>query len=247
MRPPTSFERADGPIRLEVVSKPDGGSRLLAHLPEGDRRRYEAAVAAVTPRVERALGVGVLANRARTSGPRLELEPWRLARRRYERGLRAATNGPGRAAFVGDVRDCYRSIRPATVDRALVAMGETPDRIERLTALLRSFEARGARGLPIGPAPSAVLANAVLAPVDAALVESGDGPAYRWVDDVVVLTADVARARRVAHAFRRALSVLGLSANESKCRITDDPFVLVAAASTTSISCTPRRGMMRAP
>ena len=227
-RPPRSIERRDDAIRLEVVPKSCGGSRTLIHLGDHDRRRYDAAVASVTPSVERALTSGAVANRAHATPLGLELEPWRLARLRYVRSLRAAARGPSRAAFVGDVRDCYGSITPATVVRALHVAGASPRHIERVAALLHDFELRGVRGLPIGPHPSAVLANAVLAQVDDALAWASDGPAYRWVDDVVVFTQDAASCREVAAVFDRALGALGLSANAQKCRIIDDPHAVLA-------------------
>lgn len=245
-RPLRSMERPDDPVRIEVISKPGGGSRTLAHLGERDRRRYDAVVAAVTPEVERALTAGVVANRARVTDERLELEPWTLARRRFVRSLSAATKGPSRAAFVGDVHDCYGSITPATVERALHMLGVAPGPIERLATLLRNFESRGVRGLPIGPYPSAVLANAVLAPVDDALSESASGPIFRWVDDVVVFAHGSSAARRTWHCFDRALGALGLSANDAKCHLVDDPIAVLAGAAKTCISSTSRRGMMRA-
>ncbi len=183
------------------------------------------------PSIERALTRGAVANRARLAPSGIELEPWRLARRRYMRSLRAASKGPSRAAFVGDVRDCYGSITPAIVERALYGAGVSSGQVERVAALLHGFELRGVRGLPIGPPPSAVLANAVLAPVDDALLEAADGPAYRWVDDVVVFTRNAAASRRSAAVFDMALEALGLSANTQKCAIVDDRSVLLTKAS----------------
>ena len=248
-RPPRSIERprADDPIRVELVSKPGGGSRTLTHLGERDRRRYDEVVAAVTPEAEHALTPGVVANRARMNGERLELEPWRLARGRFIRSLSAAMRGPSRAAFVGDVHDCYGCITPATVERVLQRLGVAPSRIERLATLLRSFESRGVRGLPIGPYPSAVLANVVLAPVDDALREAAVGPILRWVDDVVAFTPDIVAAHRTAAAFDRALNALGLSVNDAKCHLVDDPVGVLPGGSKTSLSSPPRHGMMRAP
>lgn len=246
-RPPRSNGRPDDPIRMELVSKPGGGSRTLTHLGERDRRRYDALVAAVTPQAQRALTTGVVANRARVRGERLELEPWRLARGRYMRSLSAAMRGPSRAAFVGDVQDCYGCITPATVERVLHRLGVAPGRIEHLATLLRSFESRGVRGLPIGPYPSAVLANVVLAPVDDALSEAAVGPTFRWVDDIVAFTPDIAAAHRTAAAFDRALGALGLSVNDAKSHLVDDPLGVLAGGSKTSISLAPRHGMMRPP
>lgn len=226
-------------IRFDTIDKRDGGRRVIVHLGERDRLRYAAAVAAVTPVIEGSLSDGVVANRARVMQGRLELEPWTLASRRYRGALRAASRGPSRAAFVGDVRDCYGSISPATVSSALHVMGARRDRVEDLAGILASFEARGVRGLPVGPDPSAVLANAVLAPVDTAVREVAGFAAMRWVDDVVVFTRDVARARRAASAFHRAVRAVGLEANDSKCRVIDEPDAVIGAGWAAS----PARGV----
>ncbi|HEX7247119.1 MAG TPA: RNA-directed DNA polymerase [Actinomycetota bacterium] len=221
-------------MRLETIAKPGGGSRVIVHLGERDRQRYEEAVASVTPSIERSLSDGVVANRAWVAGGRLEIEPWTRARRRYLRTVRAASRGPYRAAFFGDVRDCYGSITPAVVSRALERLGARPERIEDLATILRGFEASGIAGLPVGPHPSAVLANAVLAPIDAALHRIAGPVAIRWVDDVLVFTNDVDRARRAATAFEGALRASGLAANDEKCRVIDEPAGVLGAGSATS-------------
>lgn len=239
-RPLRSIEPVgSGHIRVDSIARHDGGHRVIVHLGEPDRLRYAAAVAAVTPVIEGSLSDGVVANRAKARQDGLELEPWTFARRRYRAALRAASRGSSRAAFVGDVRDCYGSIGPAAVSSALHLMGVGRDRIDELVEILGSFEARGVRGLPIGPDPSAVLANAVLAPVDAALREVAGFAAMRWVDDVVVFTRDVARARRAAAVFRRAVRAIGLEANDSKCRVVDEPQAVIGAGGAVS----PARGV----
>ena len=235
------------PIRFETLAKRGGGSRTLVHLGMTDGRRYEHAVADVIPSIERSLRSGVAANRARVTGGRLELEPFTLARRRYLRSLRAAAGGAARAAFVGDVRDCYGSITPASVSSALRFVGAPPDHIEHLGVVLHGFDSLGITGLPVGPDPSAVLANAVLVPVDAALREATGGAVLRWVDDVVVLARDVAEAWRAAAVFQRALGELGLSPNPAKCRVVDEPAGLLGLGSTSSPCSSARHGMMRPP
>lgn len=219
---------------FESTAKRGGGSRVIVHLGGRDRHRYEEAVATVAPSIERSLSGGVVANRATVAGGRLELEPWTLARRRYLRAVRAATRGPFRAAFVGDVRECYGSITPAVVSMVLERAGARSDRIEDLVTVLRRFEGSGVAGLPVGPHPSAVLANAVLAPVDAALHGIAGPAGVRWVDDVIVFTSDVAQARRAAMTFDRALRALGLAANDEKCRVIDEPAEVLGTGSVTS-------------
>ncbi|MGZ8613087.1 MAG: RNA-directed DNA polymerase [Actinomycetota bacterium] len=219
--PPRSRWR-DDPIRFEVVATSGGVARTIVHLSDRDRRGYDAAVSAVTPAVERALGDGVVANRARSTPIGVVLEPWGAARRRYARSIASAAAGPWRAAFIGDVRDCYGSIGPPIVERALRNLGAPEQPIEHIVGILRRLEERGVRGLPVGPHPSAVLANAALVSVDRDLGEATSGPAFRWVDDVVVLAMDRPGARHAAATFTRALDTLGLTSHPAKCRIVDD-------------------------
>ena len=149
------------------------------------------------------------------------LEPWTMARARYERAVRAAGSGRGRAWFVGDVADCYGSITPPVVGRALRSMGVDPSLTGRIERMLRSFEERGVRGLPVGPAPSAVLANAVLASVDDAVARAAGSPVLRWVDDVVVVGACPARARAAEETYERSLRALGLRPHPVKTGVVE--------------------------
>ena len=109
---------------------------------------------------------------------------------------------------MSDVRDCYASIDP----RALEGVGiDDPD----LLGFLRGLEDAGVRGLPVGPPPSAILANAVLGFADRAVVEVAAVP-IRWVDDVVLVGRDRLGAERAFDAWRRALASLGLEAHDGK-------------------------------
>ena len=248
MRLPSPRSRwRDDPIRTEVFSRPGGGVRTITHLDARSRRRYGIAVAAVTPRVERALADGVVANRARSTPTDVALEPWAAARRRYAHSMASTAAGPWRAAFVGDVRDCYGSIDPPVVDRALREIGVAQQPIERIVEVLRRFDDHGVRGLPIGPEPSAVLANAVLASVDRSLMGEFGTPSFRWVDDIVVFARDRREAWRAAATFARTLDALGLQAHPTKCRVVVDPDALLEGVSRRSIATGSARGMMRPP
>jgi hypothetical protein len=224
------LEPTSDPIPTTLVAKPGGGTRTLTLLGPGELRRYEAVVGAVVPPVERALGRVAAANRARPAATGLRLETWTHARARYRRALASAACGSFRAAFVGDVRDCYGSITLGEVERALRLIGALDVQVEPVIEMLSGFEDRGVRGLPVGPAPSAVLANAVLASVDRALARAVDGPVLRWVDDVVVFATDVQHARRAAAEFERALDRLGLTPHPGKSMTLDDPEALRSRA-----------------
>jgi len=187
---------------------------------------YDDAVAGLTPVIERALGPEVMANRAVGRGTRrtTRLEPWRPARHAWWRSLeRPPASWPGRerALLVADVRQCYASIRPEVLAVRLRSLGADPVEVTRVQDLLDRMGQQGVRGLPVGPAPSAVLANAVLSVVDGRLRRAG-APHVRWVDDIVVFTAGRREALRVLDAVRRGLDAVGLEPNPSKTEILGD-------------------------
>jgi Reverse transcriptase (RNA-dependent DNA polymerase). len=89
-----------------------------------------------------------------------------------------------------------------------------------LLALLARLQDEGVKGLPIGPEPSAVLANLVLAEGDRALREAS-APHVRWVDDFVVFTEGRLHSIRAHDALRRSLGESGLELSEPKTAILD--------------------------
>jgi hypothetical protein len=199
----------------------------MVALEPGDEAMYLELVARVAPALERSLGLAVVANRV-VAGP-LVLEDWRAARARWRRAV-GRPGAPGLRVHL-DVADCYDSIRPEVVAASLRAAGADP---RPLVRLLHELADHGVPGLPVGPEPSAVLANAVLARVDLAVAATGV-PHVRWVDDVVAFAPERQRVRRVTDAVRRELEALGLQPNEAKTRIEDrrTPARLTASASAT--------------
>ena len=207
------------PARLEPIAKPGGGVRWLARLDPADERDYRSLVARVTPRIERALGREVVANRAQGRGSfrTVSLEPWASARRAYRRSLRALlTPGPS-ALLVADVRECFGSIDPSATATVLAELA-SDDGAREIVRLLEWFAEDGVPGLPIGPEPSAILANVVLARADRALRIAGVTH-VRWVDDIVGAARDASHARRALSSLRAALASQGLCLQEAKTRI----------------------------
>ena len=207
------------PVGLEPIAKPGGGFRWLARLDPADERDYRLLVARVTPRIERALGREVVANRVRGRGSlrTVSLEPWGSARRVYRRRLQVLFARDPAAILVADVRDCFGSIDPPATASALAELGSRDDTRE-IVRLLERFAEDGVPGLPIGPEPSAILANAVLARADRVL--SAAGMAHvRWVDDIVGVARDARHAERALSAWRETLASLGLDVHEEKTRI----------------------------
>jgi hypothetical protein len=210
-RPPWSAGR-HAPI-VRPAPKPGGGLRWLTQLDPADEAAYRAAVGGLVGRVERSLSPAVIANRAVPAAGGWTLHDWRTARSAWRALLRSAADTAVRGTVfaVTDVRECYPSIRPATVGSVL-----GPDARETV-ALLRRFSAAGVRGLPIGPDASAVVANAVLAPLDDAVTAAG-ARHVRWVDDVA-LWGSGREVRRALEALRRAAARLGLELHPEKTRL----------------------------
>ncbi|MEO8476939.1 MAG: RNA-directed DNA polymerase [Actinomycetota bacterium] len=207
--------------RIDPVRTPGGKVRWITSLSPEASDAYAAAVSSVVPAVERSLGSEVVADHAspgHDGDPEFQLVPWELARRRWRAQTRRGLAGDVRAVVVADVRECFASITPASVARALRSAGATEAAIEVVVSCLRAFEDEGVAGLPVGPPPSAVLANATLTRLDDALRRE-HRPHLRWVDDIVVFAPSVPAARRSLEQLRRAGASVGLELHSSKTRI----------------------------
>ena len=213
-RPPGRGDTT-GP-RFDPIPKPGGGSRWLTRLDPADDAEYRMAVRAPAGRIERALGPEVFAVRTQPSPSGWRLAPWGSSRACWRAAVREAICGatPDTAFAVADVRDCYGSIAPETIFSLL-----GPE-AAHATAFLHRLRDRGVRGLPIGPDPSAVLANAVLSELDRAIRVTG-ARHVRWVDDHVVWGSrhDV---RRALDAMERTAGTLGLALHAGKTRLLAD-------------------------
>lgn len=202
--------------------------RTLTVLPPAVRLAYVRLAAVAAPTVEEALSGRVMANRVLSSCPEppaLTLRPWRLERRLFARALDTFASAHD-AVAIADVATCYASIRPHLAHAALERIGAPQGpAVERFLAYLAR---EGVRGLPVGPDPSAVFANAVLAHADRAL--EAEGIAHlRWVDDFVIGGDGPGSVAHGLDVLRDALARLGLCANEGKTRIVEDPSVLARA------------------
>jgi hypothetical protein len=121
---------------------------------------------------------------------------------------------PGATFAVADVRDCYGSISPETIAALL-----GPEAAHAV-AFLRRLHDRGVRGLPIGPEPSAVLANSVLSEMDRAIRGTG-AQHLRWVDDLV-LWGSATDLKRALGALADVAVRMGLELHRTKTRLLAD-------------------------
>jgi hypothetical protein len=212
------------PARPASAARP---RTLVAFSPE-TVARYTRLVAAVGAEVEAGLSSAVSANRlvaCALEPPALRFASWRAERANFTARMAGLARTHSCLVFA-DVRDCYGSIAPSIVETALADLGIPAPAAGAVRAFLDEVNLGGIRGLPIGPDPSPVLANAVLARADGALERAGI-PHLRWVDDVVAGAADRRCAGRVLGVLAEALQTIGLELNESKTRVVLDPSTAV--------------------
>jgi hypothetical protein len=168
--------------------------------------------------LERMLGPEVAANRTRR-GRALALRPWRAERAVFETRRRILVGGSPLTVKT-DVRECYPSIRPDVAERSLGRLGAWRRDVAPLRSMLERLEEGGVVGLPVGPEPSAVIANAVLAVADHA-VRRASARHLRWVDDIWAEARDERHVEEVLDRLRVSLEAIGLSLNDHKTRVLD--------------------------
>jgi len=218
-------ERAlPAPPFARAAARPGRRVREVTVLHPALAARYTALVSAVALRVDEELSPSVAANRvanACVDPPGLVLRSFRDERVAF--GLRFARLAQRTPCLLfADVRECYRSIAPDVVAASLRSLGCDGPSVDGVAAFLRALQKRGVEGLPVGPDPSAVLANAVLAEADRALERLG-APHLRWVDDLVVGVDGSRGAATVLRVAREALDRVGLCLNDEKTRLVLDP------------------------
>jgi hypothetical protein len=204
-------------VAFERVPKP-GGGRLLCRLDAELATRYTSAVVGVAADVERALAPEVLAHRVVAVSrrpPAIVLRDWRRERGCFE-SERARILG---LVVTTDVAECYGSISLDAVREALHRCGVGSAGTLACVRVLEELAAEGVPGLPIGPIPSAVLANAVLAVGDGALRRL-QVTFLRWVDDWWIGVRSAPHAAEALGLLGAALATAGLRLNDDKTRVT---------------------------
>jgi hypothetical protein len=214
-------------MQLQRWTSPAGKRRVLTRLDGDERRLYGVAVRLAFPGARP--GPSVFGSRApgRAMAVAVERRRWRAAVR--ERAVGASS------IVSSDVASCYPSIGERAIRLATARAGGDP---EPLLRTIRRYREAGGDGIPIGPAASAVVADAVLAIADDRARLAGCLP-VRWVDDVV-LAGDRDAVARAARAWRDTLAELGLDEHEGK-RVANR--ITVGGSRIAGIG----RGIMRGP
>ena len=135
------------------------------------------------------------------------------------RRARAAARslGTGSAALLRtDVRSFYASVTPPVAFRSLTEMDVDPRVASRAADMLDGWGSEGYAGLPIGPRGSAVIANAVLAPLDAELERYRF---LRWVDDYLIAAPTERDVPRLLERIDESLARVGLERSGPKTEV----------------------------
>ncbi|MGH2710293.1 MAG: RNA-directed DNA polymerase [Actinomycetota bacterium] len=185
----------------------------MALLSDRDSLRWHSLGERLSESVEPLLHPGVLANRSLADAvDRGRLRPSLRRARRAVRVMAARSE----AVILTDVRSFYPSVSPSVAFRALQNIGVEPDAASEVASMLDGWGSEGYEGLPIGPPASAIMANAVLAPMDAELTSM---PFLRWVDDYAVSLNDTRRVPEVLERFDATLDRSGLGRAVPKTRV----------------------------
>jgi hypothetical protein len=189
----------------------------MAILSERDAGAWRALAARVAGTIEDRLDPRVLANRAGVPGVAGPVEPvWPALSRARRLGARL----PGPFRLRTDVAAFYPSITPTTLFRCLRRFGVAPHEARSAADMLEGWGSEGYPGLPIGPPLSAIVANAVLAPVDERLP---DVRWFRWVDDYLFAPPSERDASRILDRIDQALDEIGLRRSETKTILVAGP------------------------
>ncbi|MEO8422794.1 MAG: RNA-directed DNA polymerase [Actinomycetota bacterium] len=230
-----------GPIRWDVVPKPGGGARRLIVLSRADGSAFARSVAPAARAIGQAIGSESHANRLvawdPTCGP--VLEPWKRARRRWEREV-GRLGRQGRFVALTDARACYASLSVREITDRLAALGVAEACVHQIGSWLRVFCDMGTDGLPVGPAVSAILADAVLSAGDDAIRSTG-ATHVRWVDDVAIFAPDARTRANALEALRVTWASFGLEIHDGKTVLLNEHVRAVRSGAASNSPSRPPR------
>jgi Reverse transcriptase (RNA-dependent DNA polymerase) len=187
----------------------------MALLSERDAATWHHLAGRIASALEPRLDRRVIANRAHVRTQAWRLEPVGSALRRA-RSLSGELAEEGPIVLRTDVSAFYPSVPPPVLARSLRQLGVDTGDIRLAADLLDGWGSGGYPGLPIGPPGSAVLANAVLRPVDLALDRT---PWLRWVDDYLIAARSEAHVHRLLERIDERLGRLGLARSSRKTHV----------------------------
>ncbi len=125
-----------------------------------------------------------------------------------------------RVLGTADIADFYDRLSLDTLRTALLRCSVEPWVVDYTIDLLAFWAVGAGRGLPVGSNASRILAEGVLAGVDAELLAAGADYA-RFVDDFRFFAPDAATAEAWVGVLHGALAARGLELNRAKTRLAD--------------------------
>jgi len=124
-----------------------------------------------------------------------------------------------RHVLLADISDFYNQVSLHRVESALHTAALLPARVNNIHEFLLALNLKQSRGLPVGPVPSILFAEALLTDVDNFLLRKG-ATHVRYVDDFRIFCASRAEAIAIQHDLTEYLYTSHrLSLEASKTRI----------------------------
>jgi hypothetical protein len=119
----------------------------------------------------------------------------------HQRSEELANSGEYSHVLVADIADFYNQVYVHRVENALEVANVVRERARDIERFLLLLNAKQSRGLPVGPIPSILLAEAALNDVDSFLLREG-APHIRYVDDFRIFC----RSRKEGLAIQHGLT-----------------------------------------
>ena len=184
----------------------------MATLSPRDAARWARLGRRIAATIEPRLDRRVLANRTFAAARGSFLSP----ALRAARAEAAALSQRSRLVLRTDVGSFYPSVTPSAAHASLRLIGTEPTLAVEAATMLEGWGGEGYAGLPIGPPASAIVANAVLAPVDSDL-EGFDF--VRWVDDYLIGLGRPSQVSELLDRLDASLEGRGLERSEAKTAV----------------------------
>jgi excisionase family DNA binding protein len=209
----------DPALEVEIPKGPFYFSRQALLLSIEDRLAYQAAVEAISERVEEQRPPNVYSATLATQGSKYFLKKgvdrwleWRAA------VARAVTESPNCMVVSADVTAYFDHIQHGILFQELESLGSPSWVVRALRNMLRAWSVAPGVGIPQGPDASRLLGNLYLFPVDDTMSHRG-WQYFRYMDDVRIVAPDRAGAAEAVRVLDRECRRRGLTLASHKTKL----------------------------